>query len=79
MGFFMGMAYPSGIKKVNSLYKQESLVPLMIAINGIFSVFGSTLAVAISMMFGFSATIYLGASVYLMLYILNPLKVFNNY
>jgi len=75
MGFFMGMAYPSGIKKVNSLDKQESLVPLMIAINGIFSVFGSTLAVALSMMFGFSVTVFIGAAVYIILYFLNPLKV----
>lgn len=78
MGFFMGMAYPSGIKKVNSTDKQENLIPLMIAINGIFSVFGSTLAVALSMLFGFSITIFLGACVYLMLYFLNPLKVFEN-
>jgi len=75
MGFFMGMAYPSGIKKVNSIGKQESLVPLMIAINGIFSVFGSTLAVALSMMFGFSVTVFIGAVVYIILYFLNPLKV----
>lgn len=74
MGFFMGMAYPSGIKKVNSIDKQESLVPLMIAINGIFSVFGSTLAVALSMMFGFSVTVFIGATVYIILYFLNPLK-----
>ncbi|MGD9570072.1 MAG: spermine synthase [Sedimentibacter sp.] len=74
MGFFMGMAYPSGIKKVNSMGEQESVVPLMIAVNGIFSVFGSTLAVAISMLFGFSTTIYIGAAVYIILYFLNPLK-----
>ncbi len=72
MGFFMGMAYPSGIKKINSIGNQQSLVPLMIAINGIFSVFGSTLAVALSMLFGFSATVYIGAAVYIILYFLNP-------
>lgn len=72
MGFFMGMAYPSGIKKINGIGNQQSLVPLMIAVNGIFSVFGSTLAVALSMLFGFSVTVYIGAAVYIILYFLNP-------
>lgn len=50
----------------------------MYGINGIFSVLGSTLAIIISMKFGFNVTIYTGAAIYIILFILNPLKIFMN-
>jgi hypothetical protein len=78
MGFFMGMAFPSGIKKLGALKENESLVPLMIGVNGIFSVLGSTLAVVTSMKLGFSFTIYIGAAIYIILFILNPLRALND-
>jgi arsenate reductase-like glutaredoxin family protein len=76
MGFLMGIAFPSGIKKLGKLKEEESIVPLMVGVNGIFSVLGSTLAVVISMKFGFNITIYVGAAIYIMLFILNPLEGF---
>jgi len=79
MGFFMGMAYPSGIKIIGNLNDEDNIVPLMVAVNGIFSVLGSTLAVVLSMMFGFSITLYIGAAVYIIIFIINPLKVFKLY
>jgi hypothetical protein len=78
MGFLMGMAFPLGIKKLGKLKGEENLVPLMMGVNGIFSVFGSTLAVVLSMKFGFSLTIYVGAIIYIILFVLNPLNVFNS-
>ncbi|KAJ53543.1 SAM-dependent methyltransferase [Clostridium tetanomorphum] len=77
MGFLMGMAFPSGIKKLGSFKNNESVILLMIGVNGVFSVLGSILAVVISMKFGFNVTIYAGAVVYIMLFILNPLGGLN--
>ncbi|MBU5483120.1 hypothetical protein KQI86_02200 [Clostridium sp. MSJ-11] len=76
MGLLMGMAFPSGIQKLCNVKKQENIVPLMYGVNGIFSVLGSILAVVISMKFGFNATIYTGAAIYIILFILNPLGTF---
>lgn len=78
MGFLMGMAYPSGIKKLGKNGKEEGIVPLMCGVNSIFSVLGSTLAVAISMKLGFNITVYVGAVIYIMLFISNPLYAMNN-
>ena len=78
MGFFMGMPFPSGIRRVGGIGNEESIVPLMYGINGIFSVLGSILAIVISMKFGFNVTIYTGAAIYILLFILNPLKIFIN-
>ncbi|UZQ48932.1 class I SAM-dependent methyltransferase [Clostridium kluyveri] len=75
MGLLMGMAFPSGLKKLGSLKGEEGIVPLMIGINGIFSVLGSTLAVIISMKLGFSITVYIGAAIYITLFIFNPLTI----
>lgn len=78
MGFLMGMPFPSGIRRVGGIGNEESIVPLMYGINGIFSVLGSILAIVISMKFGFNVTIYTGAAIYILLFILNPLKIFIN-
>ncbi|WP_096635784.1 class I SAM-dependent methyltransferase [Clostridium cochlearium] len=78
MGLLMGMAFPSGIKKLGSHRSGGNIVPLVYGINGIFSVLGSTLAVVISMKFGFNISIYVGAAIYIMLFFLNPLSIFNN-
>lgn len=77
MGFMMGMAYPSGIKKIGVLKNEHSIIPLMIGVNSIFSVLGSTLAVVLSMLFGFKQTIYLGAIIYILIFIYNPLKSYD--
>lgn len=77
VGIFMGMAFPTGLKALKRLYGSDETIPLMWGVNGIFSVVGSTLAIMISMLFGFDTTIYVGAGIYLILYVLNPLKIQN--
>lgn len=75
MGLFMGMPFPIGLRKLKVESKNDQIVPLMIGINGIFSVFGSVLAVMMSMKFGFNITIIAGAMVYFALYIVNKLDI----
>jgi len=73
MGLLMGFPFAIGLRKLNES-NTENFIPLMWGVNGLFSVLGSVLAVIISMKAGFNATIYLGALIYLMLFIANPLK-----
>ncbi len=73
MGLLMGLPFAIGMRKLNES-NTENFIPLMWGVNGLFSVLGSVLAVIISMKVGFNATIYLGASIYLLLFIANPLK-----
>ncbi|MBU5313490.1 hypothetical protein KQI38_15820 [Tissierella carlieri] len=68
LGFFLGMAFPKGITKLN-LNKQEKHIPLMWGINGIMSVTGSVLALIISMKVGFTAANLAGGLVYLSIFI----------
>ncbi|WZL73995.1 hypothetical protein QBE52_04435 [Clostridiaceae bacterium 35-E11] len=74
MGVLMGIPFPTGIEKLRGITKNEDMIPLMWGINGIFSVLGSVLAIMLSMKFGFNMTIYMGAMVYLLLYVVNPFK-----
>lgn len=74
MGLLMGMAFPSGIKKIGTVKNEQNLIPLMIGVNGIFSVLGSTLAVVISMLFGFNQTVYIGALIYILLFYYESIK-----
>ncbi|SHJ71560.1 spermidine synthase family protein [Tepidibacter formicigenes] len=67
MGILMGIPFPTGISKLKNIYKEEDILPLMWGANGIFSVIGSLLAVALSIKFGFNSTIYIGAMIYLFL------------
>ncbi|WP_202708573.1 hypothetical protein [Sporosalibacterium faouarense] len=75
MGIFMGMPFPTGINAINKSINDKVLIPLMWGANGIFSVIGSILAISISIKFGFDTTIFIGAMLYLYLYIKNPLKI----
>ncbi len=70
LGFFLGMAFPKGIAKLN-LVKQDQHIPLMWGINGIMSVAGSVLALIISMKIGFTAANLVGGLVYLSIFIFN--------
>lgn len=74
MGVLMGIPFPTGIENLKGITKNEDMIPLMWGINGIFSVLGSVLAIMISMKFGFDITIYMGAMVYLLVYVVNPFK-----
>lgn len=68
LGFFLGMAFPKGIAKLNR-NKQEQYIPLMWGINGIMAVMGSVVALIISMKLGFNAANLLGGLIYLSIFI----------
>jgi len=72
LGFFMGMPFPFGIKRMKEANKERA-IPLAWGINGIMSVGGSVLAIIIAMKLGFSYTLAAGALVYLLLFIIMPL------
>ncbi|MCF6096579.1 hypothetical protein L1766_06145 [Thermovorax subterraneus] len=66
IGFLMGVFFPAGIEKVRQLGK-PSLIPLMWGINGVASLLGSTLAIVIAGLFGFTYSMLLSAAAYSLL------------
>jgi spermidine synthase len=62
-GMLMGVPLPSAVRLL-AARRIEVLVPWAWAINGVFSVVGSTLAVFVAMNWGFSTTLVLGGVVY---------------
>lgn len=68
-GFLMGSLFPLGIRWIRQA--SEQAIPWMWCLNGIFSVLGSILAVAIAMLLGFNATLLLGALVYLSIFLIS--------
>ena len=70
-GFLLGIPFPTGIQ----LLKQSSLgkyIPWMYGVNGICTVLGSVSAVIVSMTFGFTASFFVGLSMYVIIYIFLP-------
>lgn len=65
LGFFMGIPFPSGLKAVRS----NEEIPFLWGINGLFTVVGSILAVAIAMLLGITAAVVIGAGCYLFLFL----------
>lgn len=63
LGFFMGMPFPYGLKR---MVKEQ--VALSWAINGLMTVAGSLLAAMVSYGLGFSATMTAAAGIYVLLY-----------
>ena len=78
MGILMGIPFATGLSKLKTISSKDDIIPLMWGVNGLFSVLGSVTAVIISMKLGFNAAIYAGASIYLILFVLNPLKQQHN-
>ncbi len=64
LGIPLGVPFPS-LMRLARRYQQR--VPLLCALNGAFSVLGSTLAVVLSMTWGFSWALTTGAGLYLLL------------
>ncbi len=62
VAFFMGMAFPSGIRLVSR--QQKSSIPWVWALNGGASVLGSVIAMALAMTFGYTLTLLLGSACY---------------
>jgi hypothetical protein len=72
LGFFMGMPFPFGLKAMKRAGKGAA-IGLIWGLNGVTAVGGSALAVVVSMKIGFSYSLWLGSSVYLLLFWLMPL------
>lgn len=62
MGFFLGMPFPLGISLLRT--RMPAAIPWAWAMNGLFTVVGSLLAVICSLLFGFHLTFFLGLCFY---------------
>jgi hypothetical protein len=73
LGFCMGIPFPSGIRLLQAIH-MESLIPWMWGVNGLGSVLGSTLTIAVAIRFGFTEAMISGAALYLVVFVLfrNP-------
>jgi len=63
-GFFMGMPFPRGLALLGDNGRSD-MIPVMWGINGITSVTGSVLSIILSMSFGFSTALVVGAVAYI--------------
>jgi hypothetical protein len=63
LGLLLGTFLPSGLERVRSA--DARLVPWALGTNGIFSVLGPVLAIAVSMTWGINLVLFAGVIVYL--------------
>lgn len=63
LGFFMGMAFPLGMKLASA--KSEEITPWLWGINGVMSVLATVISIIIAMNYGISASYWTGAVCYL--------------
>ena len=71
-GFFMGMLFPFGIKRLRQQDNLEA-IPLVYGMNGVFSVIGSVTGMIIAMQWGITNVILISAGVYLFIFLAMPL------
>jgi hypothetical protein len=69
LGFCMGIPFPSGIRLLQEIPLAPS-IPWMWAVNGLGSVLGSTLTIAVAIRFGFMEAMLVSAALYLTIFIL---------
>jgi hypothetical protein len=62
LGVLMGMFFPSGLRSVGE--EAAGFIPWAWGINGCLSVYGSVVAILAAMVYGFTATLALGAAAY---------------
>jgi hypothetical protein len=67
VAFFMGTAFPSGIRLLSQF--QKNSIPWVWALNGGASVLGSVIAMALAMTFGYTFTLMLGGVCYLLAFL----------
>lgn len=72
VGFLLGIPFPLGIRIVNENFDGND-VPWMWGINGLYSLLGSTLAVIIAMLYGFSAALLAGGAMYFAIFLIGRL------
>ncbi len=68
LGFFMGMPFPFGLSNI-----WHNQVAASWGLNGIMTVAGSLLAAIISLSYGFTTTMIIGAVIYALLYSIQPM------
>ncbi len=68
-GFLLGMPFPLGLRILEQRYEGAD-ASWMYGINGIYSLLGSTLAVAVSMLSGFTVSLLIGAALYVTIFLL---------
>ncbi|WP_178020437.1 spermine synthase [uncultured Paenibacillus sp.] len=69
-GFFMGIPFPRGLKRLEESGKEDA-IPMMFGINGVMSVMGSVLAVILSMSLGFNGALLVGGFIYALISVIN--------
>lgn len=69
LGFCMGIPFPSGIRLLKEIH-MEPLIPWMWGVNGLGSVLGSTLTIAVAILFGFTEAMIIGAALYFVVFAL---------
>lgn len=67
LGFSMGMGFPVGIRHLKAA-REEELIPLIWAMNGIASVGGSALGITIALLSGFQVVSWIGIAFYIIGY-----------
>jgi hypothetical protein len=73
LGFFMGMPFPVGLRKA-----PHQQLAVSWGVNGVMTVAGSLLAAIVSLTNGFTATLFVGAAIYALLFSLQPLFKIDN-
>ena len=63
-GFFMGMPFPMGIRKLESFYSAS--IPWAWCVNGCSSVLSSVLAIILALAWGFHAVLFIALGFYIM-------------
>ncbi len=70
LAFFLGMAFPLGILRVTGTPHAKQAVAWAWGINGVFTVIGGFLSVVLSIAFGFTITLYVAISCYILAFLL---------
>lgn len=68
LGFLMGFPFPLGIRLLKEI-KTEKHIPWMWGINGVGSVLGSVMTIAIAISFGFTQALLVGAICYFVVFL----------
>jgi hypothetical protein len=69
LGFLMGFPFPLGIRLLKRM-RMEGHIPWMWGLNGVGSVLGSALTIAVAIGFGFTQALLVGAGCYLIVFLL---------
>jgi hypothetical protein len=68
LGFLMGIPFPSGMSILKKT--SEDNIPWMWCLNGVFSLLGSIISVALAMFHGFNSVLLLGAFIYFTIFLI---------